>query len=148
VERTFDAPVAWSEPHRQGGHQQGPSSHASSNPVVGFESSSTSSTKASVFHRCKVTEVIPTRAAYTWRYEGHPGDSVVTFGLFAEGARPGSADARRLETFPSSPRSPRRISRQAGRNVGTSLKNSSKAGTRRDDPHARLRRAARAQWKL
>ena len=25
------------------------------------------------------------KLAYSWRYEGHPGDSLVTFELFAEG---------------------------------------------------------------
>jgi uncharacterized protein YndB with AHSA1/START domain len=37
-------------------------------------------------HQCQVTEVIPQkRLAYTWRYEGHPGDSLVSFDLFAQG---------------------------------------------------------------
>ena len=37
-------------------------------------------------HRCKVVTVIPQKKfAYTWRYEGHEGDSLVTFELFAEG---------------------------------------------------------------
>lgn len=39
-------------------------------------------------HRCKVVEVIPEkRLAYTWRYEGHPGDSLVSLDLIAEGAQ-------------------------------------------------------------
>lgn len=39
-------------------------------------------------HRCKVTEAIPEkRLAYSWRYEGYPGDSLVTFELFAEGKK-------------------------------------------------------------
>ena len=37
-------------------------------------------------HQCQVTEVIPQkRLAYTWRYEGHAGNSLVSFDLFAEG---------------------------------------------------------------
>ena len=37
-------------------------------------------------HLCKVTEVIPQKKlAYTWRYKGHEGDSLVTFELFADG---------------------------------------------------------------
>lgn len=37
-------------------------------------------------HLCKVTEVVPgKKIAYTWRYEGYPGVSEVTFELFAEG---------------------------------------------------------------
>ena len=39
-------------------------------------------------HRCKVTEVVPQKKlAYTWRYQGHEGDSLVTFELFAEGEK-------------------------------------------------------------
>ncbi|HEX8041923.1 MAG TPA: SRPBCC domain-containing protein [Chryseosolibacter sp.] len=56
-------------------------------------------------HVCRVTEVIPNRKlAYTWRYDGYPGDSTVTFDLFAEG------DGTRirlthegLESFPALP---------------------------------------------
>lgn len=37
-------------------------------------------------HVCKVKEVIPNKKlSYSWRYEGYPGDSLVTFELFAEG---------------------------------------------------------------
>ena len=36
-------------------------------------------------HLCRITEVVPEKKlAYTWRYKGEPGDSVVTFELFAE----------------------------------------------------------------
>jgi len=46
-------------------------------------------------HRCKVTEAIPNkRLAYTWRYEGYAGDSLVTFELFAQGRNEAHADAR------------------------------------------------------
>lgn len=56
-------------------------------------------------HRCQVTEVIPQKKlAYTWRYEGQPGNSIVTFELWPE------ADKTRLkltheglETFPQLP---------------------------------------------
>jgi uncharacterized protein YndB with AHSA1/START domain len=42
-----------------------------------------------IFHHiCVVTEVVVNRKlAYTWRYDGQEGDSLVTFELFAEGAR-------------------------------------------------------------
>ena len=37
-------------------------------------------------HLCKITEVIPQKKlAYTWRYKGHEGNSLVTFELFADG---------------------------------------------------------------
>lgn len=36
-------------------------------------------------HLCRITEVIPGRKiAYTWRYDGYEGDSLVTFELFPE----------------------------------------------------------------
>jgi uncharacterized protein YndB with AHSA1/START domain len=39
-------------------------------------------------HLCRVTEVVPEqKLAYTWRYEGHAGDSLVSYELFAEGSR-------------------------------------------------------------
>nr|MBD3623589.1 SRPBCC domain-containing protein [Sunxiuqinia sp.] len=37
-------------------------------------------------HLCQVMEVIPGRKlAYSWRYDGNPGNSLVTFELFPEG---------------------------------------------------------------
>lgn len=37
-------------------------------------------------HLCRVTEVIPGRKlAYSWRFDGYAGDSLVTFELFPEG---------------------------------------------------------------
>ncbi len=39
-------------------------------------------------HLCEVTEVIPgEKLAYTWRYEGYEGNSLVTFALFPEGEK-------------------------------------------------------------
>ena len=36
-------------------------------------------------HLCKITEVIPQKKiAYTWRYKGESGNSLVTFELFRE----------------------------------------------------------------
>jgi uncharacterized protein YndB with AHSA1/START domain len=56
-------------------------------------------------HRCKVTEVIPQRKiAYTWRYAGHAGDSLVTFELFPEGDQTTLRLTHEgLETFPPIP---------------------------------------------
>lgn len=37
-------------------------------------------------HVCQITEVIKEKKlAYSWRYEGYPGDTLVTFELFEEG---------------------------------------------------------------
>ena len=36
-------------------------------------------------HKCRITEVVEgKKLAYTWRYEGEQGDSLVTFELFDE----------------------------------------------------------------
>ena len=36
-------------------------------------------------HLCRITEVIPEKKlSYTWKYEGYPGSSLVTFELFQE----------------------------------------------------------------
>jgi uncharacterized protein YndB with AHSA1/START domain len=56
-------------------------------------------------HLCKVTEVIPQRKiAYTWRYKGEPGDSLVTFELFGEGDKTRvKLTHTGIETFPKTP---------------------------------------------
>lgn len=37
-------------------------------------------------HLCKIKEVIPCKKlSFSWRYEGFPGDSLVTFELYPEG---------------------------------------------------------------
>ncbi|HMH22707.1 MAG TPA: SRPBCC domain-containing protein [Puia sp.] len=56
-------------------------------PQVGFEFTFEAKNEGRTFkHLCKVTEVVPgKRLAYSWRYEGFEGDSVVTFELSGEG---------------------------------------------------------------
>jgi len=56
-------------------------------PQVGFEFSFEGRNEGRVFvHLCRVTEVIPgKKLAYSWRYEGHEGNSLVTFELSGEG---------------------------------------------------------------
>jgi uncharacterized protein YndB with AHSA1/START domain len=53
-------------------------------------------------HLCKVTEVIPQKKiAYTWRFEGYEGNSLVTIELFAEGEKTRlKLTHEGLETFP------------------------------------------------
>ena len=55
-------------------------------------------------HQCKVTESIPNKKlAYTWRYDGYEGDSLVTFELFDEGGKTRVVLTHSgLETFPES----------------------------------------------
>jgi uncharacterized protein YndB with AHSA1/START domain len=54
-------------------------------------------------HLCEVLEVLPERRlSYSWRYEGIPGNSRVTFELFAQGERTVLRLTHRgLETFPA-----------------------------------------------
>lgn len=54
---------------------------------VGFEFQfSGGPPEKSYLHLCKVTEVIPgKKLTYSWRYDGYPGNSFVTFELFQEG---------------------------------------------------------------
>jgi uncharacterized protein YndB with AHSA1/START domain len=76
-------------------------------------------------HRCKVTEVVPQKKiAYTWRYGGHEGDSLVTFELFAEGDKTKlKLTHEGLETFPKLPAYARKNFEQGWTSlVGTSLK--------------------------
>jgi uncharacterized protein YndB with AHSA1/START domain len=59
-------------------------------PVVGFEFQFIGKTDENkeYLHLCKVTEVVPgKKLAYSWRYDGLPGNSIVTFELFAEGEK-------------------------------------------------------------
>jgi uncharacterized protein YndB with AHSA1/START domain len=60
---------------------------ASFEPQSGFELEFIAGTpQKSYFHKCQVTEVIPgKKLSYRWRYDGYPGNSLVTFKLFEEG---------------------------------------------------------------
>jgi uncharacterized protein YndB with AHSA1/START domain len=75
-------------------------------PEAGFEFEFTVEHKGVVYdHLCKITEVIPQKKlAYTWRYEGHEGNSLVTFELFADGDKTRlKLTHEGLETFPKLP---------------------------------------------
>jgi len=53
-------------------------------------------------HLCTITEVVEKKKlAYSWRYDGYPGESFVTFELFAEGDQTKVRVTHEgLETFP------------------------------------------------
>ena len=61
-------------------------------------------------HLCRVTALIPRqKIAYSWRYNGHKGESLVTFELFAEGTGTRFRLTHEgLETFPKTPHFERR----------------------------------------
>jgi uncharacterized protein YndB with AHSA1/START domain len=72
-------------------------------PEVGFEFQFSGGTEQKTYlHRCKVTEVIPQKKiAYTWRYDGYEGNSLVTWELFEEkGNTRLKLTHSGLETFP------------------------------------------------
>jgi len=72
-------------------------------PEVGFEFQFVVEHEGTTYdHRCKVTEVIPQKKlAYTWRYKGHEGDSLVTFELFVDGDKTRlKLTHEGLDTFP------------------------------------------------
>ena len=76
------------------------------------------------FHQCRVAEVIPAqKLAYTWRYEGYEGDSLVTFELSAEGTKTRlKLTHTGLETFPKLPPFARKnFGRGWGMLIGNSL---------------------------
>ena len=56
-------------------------------------------------HLCRITEVIPQKKiAYTWRYKGEVGDSLVTFELSPDGDKTHlKLTHEGLETFPKTP---------------------------------------------
>jgi uncharacterized protein YndB with AHSA1/START domain len=75
-------------------------------PEVGFEFEFAVEHEGTNYHHlCRVTEVIPQKKlAYTWRYKGHEGDSLVTFELAAAGDRTRlKLTHEGLDTFPKLP---------------------------------------------
>ena len=75
-------------------------------PEIGFEFEFVVEHEGNTYHHlCKVTEVIPQKKiAYTWRYKGEPGESLVTFELFPEGSKTRlKLTHTGIETFPKTP---------------------------------------------
>ena len=73
-------------------------------PEVGFEFQFTGGPEDRQYlHLCKVTEVVEGRKiAYSWRYDGYPGESVVSFELFEEGDKTRlKLTHEGLDTFPA-----------------------------------------------
>jgi uncharacterized protein YndB with AHSA1/START domain len=105
LERTFNAPVArvWKALTDVDQMRQWYFDLKEFKPEVGFEFDFVVKHEGNTYdHRCKITEVIPQKKiAYTWRYHGHEGDSLVTFELFSEGEKARlKLTHEGLETFP------------------------------------------------
>jgi uncharacterized protein YndB with AHSA1/START domain len=108
VERTFNAPVVrvWKALTDVEEMRRWYFDLEKFKPEVGFEFEFMVEHKGMKYHHlCQITEVISQKKlAYTWRYKGHEGDSLVTFELFADGGKTRlKLTHEGLETFPKTP---------------------------------------------
>ena len=90
IERTFNAPAdrVWLAIANKDHMKKWYLNLDEFKPEVGFEFSFTGGEPGGTqyLHLSKVTEVIPgKKLAYTWRFDGYGGDSLVTWELFEEG---------------------------------------------------------------
>jgi len=101
LERTFDAPVArvWKALTDVQQMRQWYFELEEFKPEPGFEFEFVVEHERNSYHHlCRVTE------AYTWRYKGEPGDSLVTFELSPEGEKTRlKLTHTGIETFPKTP---------------------------------------------
>src|SRR5688572_12738870 len=105
IERTYNAPVerVWKALTDKEEMKQWYFDLKEFKPEVGFQFEFDGGPDGKVYrHICVITEVVRNRRlAYTWRYEGYDGTSLVRFELFDEGNQTRlklSHDG--LETFP------------------------------------------------
>src|SRR6059058_4329860 len=108
VERTLSAPVArvWKALTDVDQMRQWYFDLKEFKSEVGFEFEFVVEHEGNRYHHlCRVVEVIPEKKiAYTWRYKGEPGDSLVSFELFAEGDNTKlKVTHTGIETFPRTP---------------------------------------------
>ena len=108
IERTFNAPVAkvWKALTDVAEMRQWYFDLKEFKAEPGFEFEFVVEHEGMTYHHlCKVTEAIPQKKiAYTWRYKGHEGDSLVTFELFPDGNKTRlKLTHEGLETFPKTP---------------------------------------------
>jgi uncharacterized protein YndB with AHSA1/START domain len=92
IERVFDVPITtlWDALTKNEQMKKWYFNMADFKPVIGFEFQFTGTTEENTeyLHLCRVTEVIPAKKlAYSWRYDGYPGISIVTFELTVEGGK-------------------------------------------------------------
>jgi uncharacterized protein YndB with AHSA1/START domain len=108
LERTFNAPVAqvWQALTDVDQMRQWYFDLKEFRPQVGFEFEFVVEHEGNSYHHlCRVTDVVPEKKiAYTWRYQGEPGDSLVTFELFSEDNQTRlKLTHTGIETFPKTP---------------------------------------------
>jgi len=90
IERTFDAPLdmVWAAITEKERMKEWYFDLDAFKPEVGFEFgfSGCGEKGEKYLHLCKVLEVLDgNMISYSWRYDNHPGNSVVIFELFEEG---------------------------------------------------------------
>ena len=105
IERTFAAPIArvWKALTDVDEMRQWYFDLKEFRPEVGFEFQFVVEHQGMTYHHlCTITEAIPQKKlAYTWRYKGHEGDSLVTFKLSPAGDKTRlKLTHEGLETFP------------------------------------------------
>jgi len=108
IERTFNAPIVrvWKALTDKDEMKGWYFDLKEFKPEVGFEFEFTVEHEGFKYsHLCKITDVIPQKKlAYTWRYEGHEGDSLVTFELFREDENTRvKVTHTGIDTFPKTP---------------------------------------------
>jgi uncharacterized protein YndB with AHSA1/START domain len=108
IERTIDAPVAlvWRAITTREDIHRWLFDFIGFKPQPGTDFEFTVVHEGNTFHHlCKVIEVVAQKKIpYSWRYDGHEGDSLVTFELFAEGTKTKfKLTHEGLETFPKTP---------------------------------------------
>jgi uncharacterized protein YndB with AHSA1/START domain len=129
VERAFDAPVemVWRAITDNDQMKQWYFEMENFRPEVGCEFRFVVEHKGFTYdHRCKIREVIPrSKLAYSWRFEGYEGDSLVTFELFPEGSKTRLRVTHRgLDTFAGIPAFAKNNFRQGWTSlIGTELPN-------------------------
>lgn len=92
IERTFNAPIekVWKAITDRDEMSKWYFDLAVFKPEVGFKFRFTGGKDPErlYMHLCEITEVIPSKKlTHSWRYDGYPGNSFVTFELFTEGER-------------------------------------------------------------
>ena len=108
IERVFNAPVSkvWKVLTNKEDIKQWSFDIKEFKPEVGFEFQIDKQKEGVRYlHLCKITKVTNEKAlAYTWRYEGYEGNSLVIFELFDEGDKTKLRLTHKgLETFPKIP---------------------------------------------
>jgi uncharacterized protein YndB with AHSA1/START domain len=152
VERTYDAPVSkvWKAITDRGEMKKWYFDLSDFKPQVGFqfEFLGGPAPDKQYLHKCEITEVIPEkRLTHSWRYEGHPGNSLLMYELTKQGNKTLlKLTHRGIETFPRDNPDFARGNFEEGWNqiIHTSLKNYLEPG-KRPTTHQKTRPQTRRQ---